>query len=72
MAALTSSDPEGYTWLVPPIPMPPAGRIEIVDSLLTENASGGGGAAVNNQGSGTIFISHSIVEDNPGAHDPGP
>ena len=66
------ADPEGYPWINPPLPMPPGGRIEIVDSRLTGNASGGGGAAVNNQGSGTILISGSVVEDNPGLMIPDP
>ena len=66
------ADPSGYPWLFPPVPMPPAGRIEIVNSKLSGNSSGGGGAAINNAAGGTIWISHSRVVDNPGEQVPDP
>jgi hypothetical protein len=52
--------------------MPPSGRIEIVNSTLSGNASGGGGAAVNNAHNGTILILGSKVNDNPGLMIPDP
>ncbi len=66
------SEPADYPWLMPPVPMPPAGRIEIFGSRLTGNSSGGGGAAINNAGSGTILIENTFVEDNPGLMIPDP
>ena len=40
--------------------------MEIVDSTFKGNASGGGGAAINNAGSGTVLIERSDIVDNPG------
>jgi CSLREA domain-containing protein len=70
--AVNNTDPAGYNWLVPPTPMPPSGRVEIVNSTLSGNGSGGGGAAVNNAHDGTIVIQGSTVSDNPGAMIPDP
>ncbi|HET6770857.1 MAG TPA: choice-of-anchor Q domain-containing protein, partial [Actinomycetota bacterium] len=66
------ADPSGYPWVTAPVPMPRPGRIEIVDSTLSGNASGGGGAAVNNAHAGTISIMNSRVVDNPGEMIPDP
>ena len=52
--------------------MPPSGRIEIVDSTLSGNGSGGGGAAVNNAADGVVTITGSTVSDNPGQMIPDP
>ena len=47
--------------------MPPRpGRIDIVDSTFTRNYAGGGGAAINNQGSGTITILRNERHGQPG------
>ena len=55
--AINNADPFDYDWLpTDPIPMPPSGRIEIVDSTLSGNGSGGGGAAINNVSAGVVTI----------------
>ena len=49
------------------------GRVEIVNSTLSGNGAGGGGAAINNAGSGTVSIlAGSEVVDNPGLMIPDP
>ena len=60
------AEPEAYPWLIVPLQMPTAGRVEIVNSTLSGNAAGGGGAAINNAGSGTVYIESSRIVDNPG------
>src|SRR5918997_1569064 len=64
---VNNADPFDYDWLpTDPIPMPHSGRIDIVNSTLSGNGSGAGGAAVNNTSSGTVSIVGSEVTDNPG------
>src|SRR5919106_1382578 len=64
---INNADPFDYDWLpTDPIPMPPAGRIELVGSTLSGNGSGAGGAAVNNASSGVVSIQGSTISDNPG------
>src|ERR671914_224368 len=64
---VNNADPFDYDWLpTDPIPMPASGRIDIVNSTLSGNGAGGGGAAVNNTSSGTVSIVGSRVTDNPG------
>src|ERR671915_480513 len=64
---VNNADPFDYDWLpTDPIPMPLSGRIDIVNSTLSGNGSGAGGAAVNNTSSGTVTIVGSHVTDNPG------
>src|SRR5918992_967520 len=64
---INNADPFDYDWLpTDPIPMPLSGRIDIVNSTLSGNGSGAGGAAVNNTSSGTVTIAGSHVTDNPG------
>src|ERR671914_754176 len=64
---INNADPFDYEWLpTDPIPMPLSGRIDIVNSTLSGNGSGAGGAAVNNTSSGTVTIAGSRVTDNPG------
>src|SRR5687768_4429286 len=71
--AINNADPFDYDWLpTDPIPMPPPGRIEIVNSTLSGNGSGAGGAAVNNASSGVVTITDSVVTDNPGQMIPDP
>ena len=63
---VNQAEPSEYTC---PLCLPlvlPGGRMEIVDSTLSGNASGGGGAAINNAGSGTVLIERSDIVDNPG------
>ena len=65
--AVNNADPFDYDWLpMDPIPMPPPGRIEIIDSLFKNNSSGAGGSAINNQSGGYISIFNSDIVDNPG------
>src|SRR5918998_597064 len=65
--AINNADPFDYEWLpADPIPMPPPGRIEIVDSTLSGNGSGAGGAAINNESEGSVSIVNSTISDNPG------
>ena len=69
---INQAEPSDYTC---PLCLPlllPGGRMEIVNTTLSGNAAGGGGAAVNNAGSGTILIDHSDVSDNPGQMIPDP
>src|ERR671915_156412 len=64
---INNADPFDYDWLpTDPIPMPLSGRVDIVNSELSGNGSGAGGAAVNNTSSGTVSIVGSRVTDNPG------
>src|ERR671914_483703 len=64
---INNADPFDYDWLpTDPIPMPLSGRVDIVNSTLSGNGSGAGGAAVNNTSSGTVTIAGSHVTDNPG------
>src|ERR671915_427404 len=64
---INNADPFDYDWLpTDPIPMPLSGRVDIVNSTLSGNGSGAGGAAVNNTSSGTVTIAGSRVTDNPG------
>src|SRR5918992_1556319 len=71
--AVNNADPFGYDWLpMDPLPMPPPGRIEIVDSLFKHNSSGAGGSAINNASAGYISILNSDIVDNPGPMIPDP
>ena len=58
--------------LVEPLNPPKPGRIEIVNSVLSGNAAGTSGAAINNSTSGMITITNSDVVDNPGPMIPDP
>src|ERR687896_1216783 len=70
---VNNADPFDYDWLpTDPIPMPASGRIDIVNSTLSGNGSGAGGAAVNNASSGVVTITDSAVTDNPGQMIPDP
>ena len=69
---INHDEPSEYPWLVQPTTPPRAGRLEIVDSIFKGNASGGGGAAINNSGAGHVTISGSQIVDNPGLMIPDP
>ena len=53
---INHDEPSEYPWVVQPTTPPRAGRLEIVDSIFKGNASGGGGAAINNSGAGHVTI----------------
>ena len=70
---VNNADPADYEWGTDPLHFPPSGRIEIVGSTFSGNASGGSGAAINNSGAGTVSIlAGSRVVDNPGLMIPDP
>src|SRR5918997_4574810 len=70
---LNNAEPSEYDYETDPLTFPKSGRVEIVNSTLSGNASGGGGAAVNNSGTGTVAIlAGSKVVDNPGEMVPDP
>src|SRR5918997_3558719 len=70
---INNGDPFDYEWLpTDPIPMPPPGRIEILNSRFSGNGAGGGGAAINNVSSGYVSIASSRITDNPGQMIPDP
>ena len=69
---INHDEPAEYPWLVQPTTPPRAGRLEIIDSTFKGNASGGGGAAINNSGAGTVIIDGSQIVDNPGLMIPDP
>src|SRR5919106_4181246 len=63
---VNNGDPAEYEWGTDPLHFPPSGRVEIVGSTFSGNATGGSGAAVNNTSSGTVSITGSRIVDNPG------
>ena len=69
---INHAEPSEYPWVVQPTTPPRAGRLEIVGSIFKGNASGGGGAAINNAGAGTVTIWNSQIIDNPGLMIPDP
>ena len=70
---INNAEPVSYDWETAPLNPPKSGRVEIVNSTFSGNASGGGGAAVNNSGTGTVSIlANSKVVDNPGEMIPDP
>jgi predicted outer membrane repeat protein len=70
---INNANPAFYEWTVAPLNPPKSGRIEIVNSVLSGNAAGDSGAAVNNTAMGTVSIlSGSQVVDNPGEMIPDP
>ena len=72
---VNNADPSVYPCAVCPSMPPltiPGGHIELVDTVLSGNASSGGGAAVNNASTGTVSILDSDVTLNPGPMVPDP
>lgn len=70
---VNNADPAFYPWATAPLNPPKAGRVEIINSTLSGDAAGGGGAAVNNAGTGSVSIlAGSRVVDNPGLMIPDP
>src|SRR5918992_1516883 len=70
---INNAEPSEYDYETDPLTFPKSGRVEIVNSTLSGNASGGGGAAANNSGTGTVAIlANSKVVDNPGEMIPDP
>ena len=70
---INNAEPEAYDWVVEPVAMPKGGRVEIYNSVFSGNGAGGGGAAINNTGSGSISIlAGSRIVDNPGLMIPDP
>ncbi len=69
---INNAEPSEYDYETDPLTFPKSGRVEIVNSTLSGNASGGG-AAVNNSGTGTVSIlANSKIVDNPGEMIPDP
>src|SRR5918998_4566333 len=70
---INNAEPSEYDYETDPLTFPKSGRVEIVNSTLSGNASSNGGAAVNNSGTGTVAIlAGSKVVDNPGEMIPDP
>ena len=66
------ADPEGYPWVNAPLPMPPGGRIEIVDSRLTAQRLGRRRRRGQQPGLRHDLHQPQRRRGQPGAHDPGP
>jgi hypothetical protein len=70
---INNAEPISYDWETAPLNPPKSGCVEIVNSKLSGNAAGGGGAAINNSGTGTVSIlAGTEVVDNPGEMIPDP
>ena len=70
---INNADPAFYEWATAPLNPPKSGRIEIRNSVLSGNAAGDYGAAINNTAMGTVSIlAGSQVIDNPGLMIPDP